>query len=228
MPVDLAPISAVLFDLDNTLLDRDAAVTRFWRQVYRDSQVIRRTHTEEEALALLLSLDAQGRRSRKNFFDAVLRQWPGLFRDFLHETDVYYSAFPRMYVLEPETRRLLEGLGARGVSWGVVTNGSSTSQRAKIRETGLEALVRVVIVSEEVGLKKPDRRIFELALKQIDASPSETIFVGDDTDADILGAKEAGMRTAWVHRGRSWPYEDRRPDYVLGDVTEARDIVLGP
>jgi FMN phosphatase YigB (HAD superfamily) len=53
------------------------------------------------------------------------------------------------------------------------------------------------------------------------------MFVGDDPDADILGAAVLGMRTAWVHRGRDWPYDVRHPDYVISRVSEVRGLVLG-
>ena len=100
-------------------------------------------------------------------------------------------------------------------------------QRAKIRETGLEGLVRAAIVSEEVGAAKPDRRIFERALGEIGATAASTLFVGDNPDADILGAKPLGMSTAWVHCGRAWPYDDQLPDHIIGHVSEVRRTVLG-
>ena len=99
-------------------------------------------------------------------------------------------------------------------------------QWAKVRHCGLEGLVNAVIVSGDLGIHKPDRRIFEWALTKIEGRAESTLFVGDNPTADILGASGVGMATAWIRLGRDWPFDDRRPDYVLDHVSEAREIVF--
>ena len=95
-----------------------------------------------------------------------------------------------------------------------------------MRHCGLEGLVNAVIVSGDLGIHKPDRRIFEWALTKIEGRAESTLFVGDNPTADILGASGVGMATAWIRLGREWPFDDRRPDYVLDHVSEAREIVF--
>jgi putative hydrolase of the HAD superfamily len=63
------------------------------------------------------------------------------------------------------------------------------------------------------------------ALELTGASATTTLFVGDNPEADILGAQGLGMFTAWVHRGREWPYADRRPEYLVGHVSEVGELV---
>ena len=75
-------------------------------------------------------------------------------------------------------------------------------------------------MSEEVGVAKPDPAIFQRALGAIGAQPAETLFVGDNPVADIGGAQQLGMLTAWVHLGRDWELDAPRPDYVIGAVWE--------
>ena len=219
-------IDAVLFDLDNTLLDRDTGFLRFCQELFHTSGVMGQTHTEEEAVALMVSFDASGLRSRHDMFNDIIRQWPGVFQDVEQAMQVYLASYPRMLVLDASTRALLEDLQDRGVPCGIVTNGGSIMQMNKIRESGLEGLVQSIVISEEVSVAKPDRRIFERALADIGANPLTTMFVGDNPDADILGAKEVGMHAAWIHHGRQWPYEGQPPDHILGHVSEVRDIVL--
>ena len=228
MPAKQRP-SAVLFDLDNTLLDRNAGFRRFCRELYHTSGVISQSHSEEDALALMdtFDFDGEGPRSRNDFFSDLMRQWPGVFQDLEQAMDVYLATYPRLLVLEPVTRDLLEDLQDRSVPTAIVTNGGSIMQRSKINESGLDGLVRAVTVSDEVGVDKPDRRIFERALADIQAVPAATLFVGDNPDADILGAKSLGLSTAWIRLGREWPYPDRPPDYVVSHVSEVREIVLG-
>jgi putative hydrolase of the HAD superfamily len=186
-----------------------------------------KTHSEEDAVALMVALDAGGNRSRYDLFSDIIRQWPGVFRDLEQAMQVLQENFPRKLILEPEDRRLLEDLRAQGIATTIVTNGGSTMQRSKMRATGLDGLVEAMVVSEEFGAAKPDRAIFEEALFQIDANPLSALFVGDHPDADILGAKELGILTAWIRRDRDWPYKDQTPDYVLDWLADLREIVLG-
>ena len=226
MPVEQRP-TAVLFDLDNTLLDRHAGFRLFCRELYHTSSLIRRSHSEEDALALMAIFDGDGGRSRYDFFSDLMRQWPGVFQDLEQAMDVYLATYPRLLVLEPETRDLLEDLQDRSVPTAIVTNGGSIMQRSKINESGLYGLVQAVTVSGEVGVVKPNRGIFERALADIQAVPTAALFVGDNPDADILGAKSLGLSAAWVSLGREWPYPDRLPDHVVSHVSEVREIVLG-
>ena len=227
MPGEGPAMEAVLFDLDNTLLDRDRGFLRFCQELYRSNSVMGFTHTEEEAVALMASFDANARRPREAMLSDFIRQWPGVFRDLGQAMHVYHTSYPKMLFLEPSTRKLLEDLKKQNIPSAIVTNGNDALQTSKVRESGLNLLVQSVVISEDVGVAKPDRRIFEQALARIDARPSTTLFVGDTPDADILGAKSLGITTAWVHRGRQWPFHDQRPDYIVGHVSEARQIVLG-
>ena len=220
-------IRAVLFDLDNTLLDRDAAFVSFCRELYHTSGVMEQSHTEAEALSIMNGLDADGYRPRHEFFADVISTWPGVFKDIDQAMQVFLASYPRMAVLEAPMRFLLEDLQERGIPCAIVTNGGSIMQMSKITESGLEGLVDAVVISESLGLRKPDRRIFERALADISAIPSTTMFVGDDPEADILGAKDVGMFTTWVRRERQWPYEDNPPDHIIDHAAEIRPFVLG-
>ncbi len=220
------PISSVLFDLDDTLLDRAAGFKSFCRELYHTSGAMSDTHTEREAVDLMLDWDARGMRSREDFFKNILGQWPGVFRDLQQAMQVFVESYPRLLVLEPQTRALLEDLQDADLPTGIVTNGGTIMQSNKIRESGLDGLVGAVVISEEAGISKPDPRIFEEALSQIQASPASTLFVGDNPEADILGAKALGMPTAWLHIGQEWPFEQERPDYVFDHVHDIRNTVL--
>ena len=219
-------IHSVLFDLDNTLLDRDAGFLRFCQELYHTGGVMSGTHSEEEAVALMAEFDAAGMRSRQDFFQDVIRQWPGVFSSVSQAIDVYLASYPEMLILEPRARALLEDLREAGVPTAIVTNGGTTMQNSKIDGSGLRGLVDAVVISEEAGVAKPDPRIFEGAVAAIGAVTEESLFVGDNPEADILGAKGVGIRSAWLHRGREWEYADQHPDYILDDVSGVRAIVL--
>jgi putative hydrolase of the HAD superfamily len=81
---------------------------------------------------------------------------------------------------------------------GVVSNGSGATQRAKLRALALEPLFDPIVISEEVGVRKPDARIFGLAVAGWKVPLENVLFVGDDPVSDIEGAKAAGLRALRV------------------------------
>jgi putative hydrolase of the HAD superfamily len=99
----------------------------------------------------------------------------------------------------PETvRRLVESVGAHNRT-GILTNGDGRMQRRKMAEHGLEELVDTVIVSNEVGSRKPDQAIFEEAKERL---PAEAfVYVGDTVEEDITPARETGFETVYVGEG---------------------------
>ena len=218
-------IHAVLFDLDNTLLDRNEGFLRFCQELYRTRAAIRRTHTEVQAVTLMKAFDADG-RPREEMLADFMSQWPGVFLGMDQAIRTYRNLYPRMMILDFPTRKLLGELKSNGIPIGVVTNGPTDLQRAKIRESGVEFHVDAYVISEELGISKPEPRIFVKALELIGANSDTTLFVGDNPEADILGAQALGMRTAWVRRGRQWPVADRQPDYEVDHVSEIGPLVL--
>jgi len=74
-------------------------------------------------------------------------------------------------------------------------------QRAKIAVLGLDRYMPTIVISAEVGLRKPDAAIFQRALADIDCAASQTWFVGDHPDLDVRGANEAGLQAFWVRTG---------------------------
>ena len=77
---------------------------------------------------------------------------------------------------------------------GIITNGSTQRQKAKIINTNLNNYFDTIIISEEVGFSKPDKRIFELALNKLNVQPENTLFVGDDLEKDIAGPQNANIK----------------------------------
>ncbi|MEA2594966.1 MAG: putative hydrolase of the superfamily, partial [Thermomicrobiales bacterium] len=129
--------------------------------------------------------------------------------------------------LDSSTTDLLAALDDVGVPWGIVSNGSR-SQRNKIRKLGLEGRTNCIVISEAVGVRKPDPAIFHLAAERLLVHPAATLFVGDHPDADIVGAAGAGMRTAWLHRGREWPARlaSSHPHYTIDTLTDLYQVVI--
>lgn len=98
--------------------------------------------------------------------------------------------------VESELRKL-----ASDYSLALVTNGASCLQREKLQSADLEKYFETVVVSADIGYGKPDRRIFEVALTEMNVAPHEALMVGDSPTKDIEGAKAMGIHAMRIERG---------------------------
>jgi putative hydrolase of the HAD superfamily len=183
-------IEALLLDLDNTLIDRDAA----WL-AWLEETLPAHAQTAENVDALR-TLDRGGRGPKSAFFSRVseiAHVSPRVVRRR------FFEELPRFVRLKPDADALLRSF--RGVTV-LVTNGPSVLQRAKIAAAGLVDRLDHVLVSEEQGLRKPQAVIFEKALALAGCAAEDAMMIGDDPRTDIAGARAAGIaavlvRTRW-------------------------------
>jgi putative hydrolase of the HAD superfamily len=125
--------------------------------------------------------------------------------------------------LDPAALRTLDALVAH-YRLALVTNGAPKIQREKLEATGMRSHFAAVLISAEIGIGKPDRRIFDAALEAIGTSASDAVMVGDSIARDIVGARGAGLRTIWLDRSGVTPDRAALPDVritELGDLPAA-------
>ncbi|NYI05851.1 HAD family hydrolase [Allostreptomyces psammosilenae] len=108
-----------------------------------------------------------------------------------------YSALWRPF---PDTLDCVRALGELGLRIGVITNGHPVQQRAKLAAIGLAELVDPLVCSVEVGVGKPDPRIFQEACRRAGTVPERCLHVGDLWAKDVVGALAAGMTAVWLNR----------------------------
>ena len=218
---------AVLFDLDDTLVDRRASFRRFAGRFYETFPSVRASHSLEETYRELLTVDKWGHVPKDEVFAEVLGVWPALGRSVEELVEFFWDelvAGMRPIDGAPEfLRELSEG----GVPWGILTNGDHR-QFEKITKAGMDGLAPFVIASKLFGSgkDKPDPGIFIEGLRRVRTGAAETLFVGDNPLRDIEGARRVGMASAWLPHGRDWPEELDPPDYRIGHVSELRPVLL--
>lgn len=125
----------------------------------------------------------------------------------------------RAFRLFDDALPALDGLAADGIRVGLVTNGSSSVQRLKLEAVGLRDRFDPLLISGEVGVRKPDPELFGIALHRAGVRPEDAWYVGDNLWHDVAPAAEAGLRTVWIDRHdleaeASWP----QPDLVLASL----------
>ena len=221
-------VRSLVFDLDNTLLDRETAFYRVANRFYEEHLRETTSAARDDAVAMMVRWDDDGYSDRKAMLAQWLGEWPQAGLDMESLTSWYRSEMTMQVEPDLEINGLLAGLNERQVPWGIVTNGSP-SQHAKCRAAGLDELAPFIIVSDEAGYRKPDPRIFRDALKATGlTAPEEVMFVGDNPVADIDGAKRFGMKAAWLRRGRRYPTDLQPPDHTIDHVAELWNIAGMP
>ncbi len=222
-------VHGLLFDLDNTLIDREAAFVRFATCFYEERLRNVTLMTREEVVARMVRWDRDGYANRAEMFVKWAVEWPQAGLDPEQLLPWYRLEMKRHVQPDANNNRLLADLNRRGVPWGIVTNGNTTGQHVACRAAGLDQLAPFIIVSEAAGYKKPDPRIFHDALNRTGlSSPEHVLFVGDNPHADIDGAKRFGMKTAWVRRGRQFPDDLQPPDHIIDHVAELINMPVIP
>lgn len=118
-------------------------------------------------------------------------------------------------------------LAARGVSLGIVSNTGRTPGvilRRVLERHGLLAHFRAISYSDEIGVRKPDAEIFRATLERAGVSPEEAVHIGDNPDADVVGAQGIGMRAAHYTAGFRAPAS--RADLVVADLAVLPDALF--
>ena len=133
------------------------------------------------------------------------------------------AVFPEHY--GPLLRRL-----AATHQLAVVSNFDYTPTALGILEAaGIKHLFATIVVSDEVGWRKPRADIFQVALQRTGADPARTLFVGDRADIDIMGAHRVGMDAAWINPDREpLPSGVAAPRFEIRDLAELEDILKAP
>lgn len=212
----------LLIDLDNTLVDRAGAFRRWAEQYVVEARLSARAgastewQTDSANIAWLLAADRDGYTPRDELAAAMAIRF-GLSEGVDRLVD--RLLFEHVQYVRPYdgVRERLARLNAV-----VVTNGTIAQQEAKLREAGLHRYLPTAVISERLGVKKPDQAMFLAGLGG--AEPDDAWMVGDHPEADIAGARALGIRTAWVSHGRPW-MNGWQPTIVATTTAEALDAI---
>ncbi|HEV2108512.1 MAG TPA: HAD family hydrolase, partial [Thermomicrobiales bacterium] len=216
----------LLFDLDDTLCDYATARDQRRRIAFRHA-LAHRSHVQRIDIdQLVIDSIAIDPHDAEHFGDLLRRH--GVDDPTAAATAAAWYRTHRFHGLslfadaEATLATLRSSLSRPDGRIGLITNGPTEVQRAKIELLQIARLVDFIIISEEFGHWKPDLAIFAEALRLGEATAREAIFIGDSVEHDMAGARTAGIRSVWVNRtGRPWVEPEPPPDFqitALGDL----------
>jgi 2-haloacid dehalogenase len=220
-----------LFDADNTLFDYDRSEGEAL------TETIRAAMPGADLAAALETYRTINAGYWKRFEEGAVTQEelkPGRFRDLLDALGArgdpaaisrqYLETLAQKAYMIPHARDVLQWLAARAPLC-LVTNGLSPVQRGRLERAGITDLFKALLISEEIGISKPDPAFFRMAAEALSLPPSELLCVGDGPSTDIRGAMAAGIDACWYSpAGTEWQLGEPRPRHVIRDLRELREL----
>ena len=226
-------ITTVLWDVDGTLLDFNAAERAAIRTLFAEFKLGECT---DEMLARYSAINISfWERLERNEITKpeVLR---GRFEQFFGEYGIdtglaapfnerYQVTLGDTIVYLDDSIDIIRSLREK-VKQYVVSNGTVAAQTKKLDRSKLGELMDGIFLSEKLGVEKPNREFFDKAFAVIGpADPSEMIIIGDSLTSDIRGGMNAGIKTCWYNPQKKPVPEGYRIDYVIGDLHEVYGIL---
>jgi FMN phosphatase YigB (HAD superfamily) len=224
---------AVGFDFDHTLgidnkLERTVALGML-ASLARDRGVAydadRAFAAIEAAIRAYRAGETRLETAIEGFFAGVLGPGPELGAVAARFRDEAVRRAPEFVTILPGVREALARLAAEGVPYALLTNGWSPLQEEKARLIGFD---RAVLVSERIGVRKPERAAFVILAAKLEVPLERLWYVGDDPLMDCGGAHDAGATAVWFDwEGISYPRSLSQPDFVIHDPRELPGLLQG-
>lgn len=190
------PKIPTLFSPDDVVALREVVVEKYWKDKSHDFRFLRK-----KVLGMLADEAGYDQQLVEPAFQ--------VFDDARNEVELYPDVMPDLEHLHA-TYTLV-----------AVTNGN-----ANLEAIGIRHLFHDVVTATDVGVAKPARRIFDVAIAKSGVAPDEILHVGDHPETDINGGRLAGLKTAWINRNEAeWPEHLDEPDAVVTSLPEIRDML---
>ena len=233
----------VLIDLDDTLFDYPKTEEAAFRNTFEELGFFAESELNNEKKEEIYE------KIKDRYKDVNLQLWKDLekeavdkdrlkvvrFEKIIEEFDLKYNPYEmsELYLKKlgegifpfEATEKLCEYLHSK-YKVGIVTNGIKEVQHSRIENSAIAKYIDKIIISDEVGVNKPDKRIFEYAMNYFEImDKSEVIMIGDSLGADIKGGQNAGIDTCWVNLRNNVNDTEIVPKYEVRKLEELFEIL---
>jgi putative hydrolase of the HAD superfamily len=239
----MSPIKLVGFDLDDCLFN-STGLSQIARIKGIDAMINLGLKIERQKALLLLQeiVDEYGSNSSNHYdyFIRRLNQYENYSISFNEQVRyvaaavmAYHAQKIKLITLYDDVKNCLESLKDTSIKTAIITDGRPVKQYEKILRLGIDDLIDLVVISDEIGIRKPNPKLFSYCLNKFQVKGHETIYVGDNIYKDIVPAKQNKIHTVYIHRGGKYDIkitvekiaDENKPDYEISKLNEIFDII---
>jgi putative hydrolase of the HAD superfamily len=228
------PLSYIYFDLDNTLLDHNKAESKSHKAVYDTYPVLQQipldnwleTYQEINHNLWVKYQDGEIDRHQlhfSRFHDSMVKM--DLPTDDSREIGVSYMEKYREFWDWVDQAEETFGLLSKHYNVGIITNGFKETQLKKFEKLSMDRYTNQMVISEELGVLKPDPKVFDHATKLAGVPREEILYEGDSYSSDIVGGLNAGWKTAWYTGVVGEEETELTPDLTFNDFADLKTFL---
>ena len=239
----MCPIKLVGFDLDDCLFDSTGLSQRARIKGIDAMLSLGLKIERQKALILIQEIVAEYGSNSSKHYDYFIRRL-NLNEDYaisFNEQVRYITAAVMAYhgqkikhiQLYDDVLKSLEKLKKSSIKTAIITDGIPIKQYEKILRLGIDDLIDLVVISDEIGIRKPNPELFSYCLKKFKVKGHETIYVGDNIYKDIIPANFNKIHSVYIHRGGKYDThitgetisEENKPDHEISRLDELFNII---
>jgi len=241
----MSPIKLVGFDLDDCLFDSTGLSDRA-RIKGIDAMISLGLDIQREKAIKILEeiVNEYGSNSSKhyNYFIRRLNQmdedveyisYNDQYKYIASAVMAYHAEKINSIQLYDDVEECLLKLKKKSIKTAIITDGIPIKQYEKILRLKIDLLIDLIVISDEIGIKKPNPELFNYCLKKFGINGSETIYVGDRIDKDIIPSNLSGIFSVYIHRGGKYDTykadskinEEMKPNFEITNLNQIFDII---
>lgn len=221
-------IKAVVFDLDNTLVDFMKMKRRSIEEAIPAMIDAGLSITIEDANKVIDDIYKEQGIEYQQVFDMFLQRTLNKVDYKILSAGIvaYRRAREASLIPYPHVYSTLNKLLKMGIKMGILSDAPTKEAWLRLAYLNFHHIVDAVVTFEDTGERKPNAAPFLMVMKRLEVKPEETLMVGDWAERDIVGAKNVGMKTAFARYGDTFNTESHDADYELKDISSIVDIII--
>ena len=222
-------IKAIIFDLDNTLLDFVKMKQFAVKAAITAMNEAGLEADEDKAYDDIMDLYVTTGWENQQVFDDYLHKTKGEVSNKILAAGVvaYRRAREATLLVYPNVNKTLIELLKNQIRLAVVSDAPSREAWMRLYYLNLHHVFDPVLTFDDTGTRKPSPEPFKLALEKMSVEPSEALMIGDWPDRDVVGAKQIGMKTIFARYGDTFGTKESGADWDVNDIYEIVEIIKG-
>ena len=241
----MCPIKLVGFDLDDCLFDSTGLSEKARIKGIEAMIELGLNINREKAIKMIQEIVKEYGSNSSKHYNYFIRRYNRLesieekipysfqFKYISAAVMAYHAEKIRSITCYDDVVTCLKNLKELSIKTAIITDGLPIKQYEKILRLGIDALIDLTVVSDEIGIRKPNPKLFDHCLKRFGVLGPETIYVGDRIDKDILPANINNIHSVYLHRGGKYDKYDAdvkfegnfEPNYEITNLDELFDII---